>query len=347
MQVRELVRRNILELKAYRSARDEVQEGILLDANESPFAVDWRGIQLNRYPDPNQSRLREALAAYTGTRPEQVVAGCGSDEVLDWIFKIFCQPGEDQVAVVEPTYGMYRVMAQTFGVSLVESRLDRDQRLDADAFLEETPASVKVVFLCSPNNPTGDLLGTGQILKLCREWKGIVVLDEAYVEFSETPSLVDQVKVFPNLVVMRTLSKAFGRAALRLGYAVASPLVTSFFLKVKAPYNLSSLVMRKGLEALEGWERHRDTWRRIRRERDRLAGELAATPALGRIFPSQSNFLLFDCPGAASVCRKLRERGIVVRDRSDLPGLSECIRVSVGTPEENDLFLRELRRILP
>ena len=347
MQVRELVRPNILELKAYRSARDEVQEGILLDANESPFAVDWRGIHLNRYPDPNQTRLREALAAYTGTRPEQVVAGCGSDEVLDWIFKIFCQPGEDQVAVVEPTYGMYRVMAQTFGVSLVESRLDRDQRLDADAFLEEAPAAVKVVFLCSPNNPTGDLLGAGQILKLCREWKGIVVLDEAYVEFSETPSLVDQVEVFPNLVVMRTLSKAFGRAALRLGYAVASPLVTSFFLKVKAPYNLSSLVMQKGLEALDGWERHKDVWRRIRRERERLAGELAAMPGLGRVFPSQSNFLLFDCPGAGSICRKLRETGIVVRDRSDLPGLSECIRVSVGTPEENDLFLRELRRILP
>ena len=347
MQVRELVRPNILELKAYRSARDEVQEGVLLDANESPFAVDWRGIQLNRYPDPNQTRLREALAAYTGTRPEQVVAGCGSDEVLDWIFKIFCQPGEDQVAVVEPTYGMYRVMAQTFGVSLVESRLDRDQRLDADAFLKEVPAAVKVVFLCSPNNPTGDLLGTGQILKLCREWNGIVVLDEAYVEFSDTPSLVDQVEVFPNLVVMRTLSKAFGRAALRLGYAVASPLVTSFFRKVKAPYNLSSLVMRKGLEALEGWERHRGAWRRIRRERDRLAGELAAMPGLGRVFPSQSNFVLFDCPGAGSICRKLRETGIVVRDRSDLPGLSECIRVSVGTPEENDLFLRELRRILP
>ncbi|MDE2925874.1 MAG: histidinol-phosphate transaminase [Acidobacteriota bacterium] len=347
MQVRELVRRNILELKAYRSARDEVQEGVLLDANESPFPVDWRGIQLNRYPDPNQTRLREALAAYTGARPEQVVAGCGSDEVLDWIFKIFCQPGEDQVAVVEPTYGMYRVMAQTFGVSLVESRLDRAQRLDADAFLKEVPASVKVAFLCSPNNPTGDLLGTGQILKLCREWKGIVVLDEAYVEFSETPSLVEQVEVYPNLVVMRTLSKAFGRAALRLGYAVASPLVTSFFLKVKAPYNLSSLVMQKGLEALDGWERHRDTWRGIRRERERLARELAAIPGLGRIFPSQSNFLLFDCPGAGSICRKLREAGIVVRDRSDLPGLSECIRVSVGTREENDLFLRELRRILP
>ena len=347
MQVRELVRRNILELKAYRSARDEVQEGVLLDANESPFAVDWRGIQLNRYPDPNQARLREALAAYVGLRPEQVVAGNGSDEVLDWIFKIFCQPGQDQVAVVEPTYGMYRVMAQTFGITLFESRLDRQQDLDADAFLETVPPSVKVVFLCSPNNPTGDVLGTEQITKLCREWTGIVVLDEAYVEFSETPSLVSQVEAFPNLVVMRTLSKAFGRAGLRLGYAVASPLVTSFFLKVKAPYNLSSLVMQQGLEALEDWERYLPTWLRIRGERDRLSRELASLPGLGRVFPSQSNFILFDCPHAGTVCRKLRERGIVVRDRSDLPGLSECIRVSVGTPEENDLFLKELHRVLP
>lgn len=347
MQIRDLVRPNILKLKAYRSARDEVQEGVLLDANESPFSAEWRGIMLNRYPDPNQARLREALAAYTGARPEQVVAGCGSDEVLDWIFKIFCQPGQDQVAVIEPTYGMYRVMAQTFGVSLFESLLDRNQRLDADAFLKQVPAPVKVVFLCSPNNPTGDLLGTEQILKLCREWRGIVVLDEAYVEFSEAPSLVSQVEEFPNLVVMRTLSKAFGRAALRLGYAVASPLVTSFFLKVKAPYNLSSLVMQKGLEVLDGWERHRPAWRRIRQERDRMARELAAVPGLGRVFPSQSNFVLFDCPGAGVVCRKLREKGIVVRDRSDLPGLAESIRVSIGTPEENDLFLRELRRVLP
>lgn len=346
MQIRDLVRPNILELKAYRSARDEVQEGVLLDANESPFTVDWRGIELNRYPDPNQARLRKALAAYVGSRPDHVVAGCGSDEVLDWIFKIFCQPGQDQVAVFEPTYGMYRVMAQTFGVTLFESRLDREQRLDADAFLNEAPASVKVAFLCSPNNPTGDLLGTEQILKLCRDWKGIVVLDEAYVEFSEAPSLVPQVDLFPNLVIMRTLSKAFGRAALRLGYAVASPLVTSFFMKVKAPYNLSSLVMQKGLEALEGWQLHRATWNRICRERDRLSRELASFPGLGRIFPSRSNFLLFDCPDAGAVCSRLREKGIVVRDRSDLPGLSECIRVSVGTPEENDLFLGELRRVL-
>jgi histidinol-phosphate aminotransferase len=242
---------------------------------------------------------------------------------------------------------MYRVLAQTFGVSLFESRLDRNQRLDADAFLREVPDSVKVAFLCSPNNPTGDLLGTEQIVKLCREWRGIVVLDEAYVEFSEIPSLVSQVDLFPNLVVMRTLSKAFGRAALRLGYAVASPLVASLFLKVKAPYNLSSLVMQKGLEALDDWERHRPGWSRIRQERERLAQNLATFPALGRVFPSRSNFLLFDCPGAGAVCRKLREKGIVVRDRSGLPGLQECIRVSIGTPEENDLFLRELRRILP
>jgi len=193
---------------------------------------------------------------------------------------------------------------------------------------------------------SGERPATGVSALLIRDWRGLVVLDEAYVEFSEVPSLVPQVDEFPNLVVMRTLSKAFGRAALRLGYAVASPLVTSFFLKVKAPYNLSSLVMQKGLEALEGWQRHRATWLRIRRERDRLSRELASFPGLGRVYPSRSNFLLFDCPNAGSVCSKLRETGIVVRDRSDLPGLSECIRVSVGTPEENDLFLRELRRVL-
>ena len=346
MEVLNLVRPNILKLEAYKSARDEVQEGMLLDANESPFTADWEGISLNRYPDPNQRSLREALAAYVGCCREQVVAGCGSDEVLDWIFKIFCQPGQDQAAIGEPTYGMYRVLAEIFGVQVFEFHLDKNHQLDADSFLNFVPPSVKVIFLCSPNNPTGNSLGKEQILKLCRDWGRIVVVDEAYIEFSDDRSLVSKVDDFPNLIVLRTLSKAFGRAAIRLGYAVASPQLTSCFLKVKAPYNLSSLTIRKGLEALHGWKQQQLQWNKIRLERDRVAQKLTECPGLGRVFSSQTNFLLFDCPGSRSVCNRLREKGIVVRDRSALPGLADCIRVTIGTRQENDIFLAELRQIL-
>ncbi|MGH9340870.1 MAG: histidinol-phosphate transaminase [Acidobacteriota bacterium] len=346
MSIADLVRPNIIALEPYHSAREKVQEGVLLDANENPYTREWEGIRLNRYPDPYQRVLRTAIAGYTNVPMESILAGAGSDEVLDWIFKVFCRPGRDRVATAEPTYGMYRVMAEVFGVGVFEFPLNGEFKIDADQFLRSVPSDVKVLFLCSPNNPTGNLLDAQEVLKLCREWGKIVVLDEAYVEFAGGESLADQVRSHPNLIIMRTLSKAFGRAALRLGYAIADPEVIGYFMKVKAPYNLGSVVQKEGQLALNDLTERDRQVREIQAERGRLEGELKQAPEINRVFPSQANFLLFRCAGAREVYEELFRKGIVVRDRSNVPELEDCIRVSVGTPAENDLFLQELRHIL-
>ncbi|HSR68738.1 MAG TPA: histidinol-phosphate transaminase [Acidobacteriota bacterium] len=339
-----LVRPNVRTLKPYQSARDSIQSGVLLDANENPYPVLKDGIQLNRYPDPNQAELRRALADYVGLDAPNVLAGAGSDEVLDWIFKVFLQPGKDLAAILEPTYGMYRVQADIMGVEAVGLSLHgEDFSFSASRYLQEAPRKARVAFLCSPNNPTGNLLEGEEVLKLCRDWGKIVVLDEAYVEFADRPSMAAQVRAHPNLVIMRTLSKAFGRAAIRLGYALASPQIIEYFRKVKAPYNLNALTQRQGVLALqEGPSR----LEKILSERSRLRRALQNIPAVGPIFASQCNFLLFKVADASLLCRKLLERGVVVRDRSSMPGLADTIRVSIGRPEENDLFLHEFRRLV-
>ena len=346
MNINELIRPHILHLEPYHSAREKVQEGVLLDANENPYPQLWQGVLLNRYPDPLQRRLRQALADYVGVGVENVVAGTGSDEVLDWIFKVFCNPGEDWVAIMEPTYGMYQITAQIFGIPVFQLLLDESFQFEAERFLKKILPQVKVVFLCSPNNPTGNLLDGDEILKLCREVDKVVVVDEAYVEFSESSSLAGYLDSCPNLILLRTLSKAFGNAALRLGYAVASPEIISCFLKVKAPYNLNSVTLARGLEALNGREDRARQVKEIRDERERVRTRLSRIPGVKVVFPSQANFLLFRCGDASEVCQLLLQRGIVVRDRSSSPLLDNCIRVSVGVPDENDLFLNELERIL-
>lgn len=337
-----LVRPNIRKLDPYHCARETVQSGILLDANENPFPRSWSGVPANRYPDPHQRALRQALASRLAVGPEWVAAGAGSDEVLDWIFKVFCTPGRDRVAIPEPTYGMYRVAAGIFGVGIDERRLDRDFDFDADGFLATVPPDVKVLFLCSPNNPTGNLLDRGQVLRVCREWPGIVVVDEAYVEFAGNVSLVADLGEYPNLVLLRTLSKAFGRAGLRLGYAVAHPEVVDYFLKVKAPYNLSAAVQAEGCRALQDRDEAPSQIARILEERERVRSVLAGMPGIHEVFPSRANFLLFRCHAARSVTAALLADGIVVRDRSGMAGLAGCVRVGVGLPAENDLFLERL-----
>lgn len=344
IDIESLVRPNVRTLEPYRSARDTIQSGVLLDANENPFPAFIDGIELNRYPDPNQADLRRALAQYTGLDPSNMLAGAGSDEVLDWIFKVFLQPGRDAAAILEPTYGMYRVQADIMGVEAVAMSLQGDGfGFSAARFLQEVPEAAKVAFLCSPNNPTGNLLDGEEILRLCRDWGKIVVLDEAYVEFAEKPSMARRVREHPNLIILRTLSKAFGRAAIRLGYAIASAQVIEFFRKVKAPYNLNALTQRQGVIAAgQGPARLPE----ILSERRRLRQALQEIPAVKRIFPSQGNFLLFNVNGASRLCRKLLERGVVVRDRSSMRGLADTIRVSIGRPEENDLFLSEFTRMV-
>ena len=346
VNVESLVRANILGLAPYQSARGTIQKGILLDANENPYPQDWEGISLNRYPDPHQLELRHSLGSYLGVEVENVLAGVGSDEVLDWIFKVFCQPGRDAVAITEPTYGMYRVMAQIYDVEALDFPRDAAFDFSARHFLEAVPERVKVAFLCSPNNPTGNRLSEDEVLRLCGDWSRVVVLDEAYVEFSRTPSLAPRVQEFPNLIVLRTLSKAFGRAGVRLGYVVASPEIISYFLKVKAPYNVSSITLQLARRTLEQGRMPTPEVEEIWKERARLLRALRNVPEVERVFPSEGNFLLFRCRGASGICRDLMQQDIVVRDRSSMLGLSDCIRVTVGTPAENDAFLDALQRLL-
>jgi histidinol-phosphate aminotransferase len=346
MDIAGLIRPNILTLEPYHSAREKIQEGVLLDANENPYSQEWQGVRLNRYPDPYQRKLRKAIARYLGVARDSVVAGVGSDEIFDWILKVFCQPGKDRIAIAEPTYGMYQVTANIFGVSCFEFGFDEGFTLNAERFLKRVPSDAKVLFLCSPNNPTGNLLNREQILQIAQEWQKIVVVDEAYIEFAEQPSLVSDLSEVPNLILLRTLSKAFGQAGLRLGYTVASPQIVDHFLKVKAPYNLNVLTMEKGCQVLGQVESYLACVSEIRKERNRVAAQLRDIPGIEKVFPSQANFLLFRCPQASLVCQRLLEKNIVVRDRSSLRDLENCIRVSMGTSSENDLFLNELQRIV-
>lgn len=344
--VRGLIRPNILGLEPYHCAREKVLDGILLDANENPFVREWEGIALNRYPDPFQRKLRKVMAELVSLPPEWIAAGSGSDEVLEWIFKVFCQPDVDSVVTAEPTYGMYQVTARIFGVECIRFPLTAHFDFDAGLFLRTVPGSAKVLFLCSPNNPTGNLLDREQIREVCREWPKIVVVDEAYIDFADSGSMLNVLGDHPNLIILRTLSKAYGRAAMRLGFAMASPEIISFFLKVKAPYNVSALTMHLGCLTLAEQEVKRENVRRLQAERERVSKVLSALPGVFEVFPSQANFILFRCRGASEVVGKLFQKQIVVRDRSSVPGLADCIRVSVGTPEENDAFLTELRSVL-
>jgi histidinol-phosphate aminotransferase len=340
-----LVRPNIRDLEPYRCARETVLEGVLLDANENPYPLIRHGAQVNRYPDPYQRALRRVLAKKLGIDPANVLAGSGSDEVLDWIFKVFCDGRKDSVAVAHPTYGMYEVMARIFDVPVFDFQLNQSFDFECDQFLCKVPENVNVLFLCSPNNPTGNLLNRNEIRKLLSNWSRIVVVDEAYLEFSGAESMLNELSEFPNLIIMRTFSKAYARAGLRLGYAVADEIFIDYFSRVKAPYNLNAMTQLEGVEALSS-PAEDSRIGQITSERKRVEERLTALPEVRSVFPSDSNFLLFRTAGATAVCRQLLSEGIVVRDRSSLPGLTDCIRVTIGTSEENNLFLERLQHHL-
>jgi histidinol-phosphate aminotransferase len=339
-----LIRANIQTLEPYHCAREQVQTGLLLDANENPFPRWDQNVQLNRYPDPYQRGLRKALADRLGVTPDMVLAGNGSDEVLDWLFKVF--ELSRGVAIAEPTYGMYRVLAGIYGVPVIESRLDAHFAFSAQGFMATVPDDVRMLILCSPNNPTGNLLDAEEILKVVAEWDGMVVVDEAYIEFSGADSLAPQTSRYENLAVLRTFSKAFGRAGVRLGYIVAAPWLVSCLVKVKAPYNLNAWVLTEGVNAVKSEPETSREVRLIVCERERMRSRLSNLPGISEVFPSDANFILFRCDDAAGICAELLRRQIVVRDRSSVPGLEGCIRLTVGTPEENAVVLRELANIL-
>ncbi|KAA2284520.1 histidinol-phosphate transaminase [Arenimonas fontis] len=348
-----LVREDLREFAGYASARREGGEGrVWLNANESPWpnAAD-PGLDLHRYPDPQPDALRERLAALYGVAPERVLIGRGSDEAIDLLVRLLCRPGRDAVLVTPPVFGMYAVSARLQGAALVEVPL-RDRgagfALESDAVAEAAVSrKARLVFLCSPGNPTGQSLARDEVLALARRLAGysLVVLDEAYVEYADSPSLADALVGQSNLAILRTLSKAHGLAAARIGCLLADPALVALLRNCQAPYPLPSPSVQLALSALSeaALSRTRERVASVRAERERLYRELAALPEVRRVYPSQGNFLLVRFADAGEALRRLRAAAVVVRDMRATPGLGDALRISIGRPEENDLVLAALR----
>lgn len=339
----QLVRPNILALQPYSTARDEYQGGeieVWLDANESPYD---NGV--NRYPDPHQRELKKQLAVLKGVRPEQVFIGNGSDEAIDLAFRIFCEPGRDNAVSIAPTYGMYRVAAQTNDVEMREVPLGPDFSLPVEALLAAADDRTKLLWLCSPNNPTGNAFPEREIEQLLRRFEGMVLLDEAYIDFAEGRGFLPRLGEFPNLIVLQTLSKAWGMAGLRLGLAYASEEVAALYGRVKYPYNINTLTQQAVAQSLR-----RDISAEIaeiRSERERLAQALAAGACIERIYESQANFLLVKTAAPDRLYRELLAAGVIVRNRSRIRGCEGCLRITVGRPGENERLLETVKNFRP
>lgn len=339
----ELVRPNIRTLAPYSTARDEYggqRIDVWLDANESPYD---NGV--NRYPDPRQQRLREVLAARKGVATDRIFIGSGSDEAIDLAYRIFCRPGIDNAVSIAPTYGMYRVAAAVNDVELREVPLGDDFSLPVERLLAAADERSKLLWLCSPNNPTGNAFPAQEIESLLRRFDGIVVLDEAYIDFADGGGFLPRLGEFPNLIVLQTLSKAWGMAGLRLGLAFASEQIAGLFGRVKYPYNINTLTQRAVAESLR-----RDISAQvaaIRAERSRLAAALAACPCIGQVYPSEGNFLLVKTAAPDPLYRELVAAGVIVRNRSRIAGCEGCLRITVGRPEENDRMLETVKNFRP
>jgi len=344
MNIESLVRANIRALKPYHSARQDFLSGILLDANENSFGSTLAddGLSLNRYPDPYQRELRTVLANINGVAVENIFVGVGSDEVIDLLVRVFCEPKRDSVILLEPTYGMYRVAASIQDIQIRSCLLTNKFQIDRDAVKKTIDTTTKLIFCCSPNNPTANLLSSEDILALCKLGVMIIV-DEAYMDFAQSTSMGKQVLKHPNLVVMRTLSKAWGLAGIRLGYCIADPVVVSFMLKVKAPYNINALTSRAALQALRKEKKVSRTINSIVKEREWLSTNLAAIPCIENVFPSDANFILVRCKNATALYEYLAAKNIIVRNRSTEPLLQNCLRITVGTRQENKQLVRAMK----
>ena len=332
--VMRLVRKNIANLAPYSTARDEYKGklGCFLDANENPFENGY-----NRYPDPRQLELKGIISQFKGVPVENMFLGNGSDEAIDLCYRIFCNPGKDNAVSIAPSYGMYRVAADINDVEFREIQLDAEFSFPAEQLNELCDENTKLVFLCSPNNPSGNSFPMQQMLDFIASFKGIVVVDEAYIDFAEQDSLLTVLSQYKNLIVLQTLSKAYGLAGLRLGLAFADAEIMSIFAKVKYPYNINIAGMERAKELLK-----RDVKAEIellKSERQRVADALAAMQCVEKVFPSDANFLLVRVNDARGLYEALIKEQVIVRDRSRLKGCEDTLRITIGRPDENDRML--------
>ena len=339
-EIRALLRENIRNIVPYSTARDDckVEMDVYLDANENPYESG-----VNRYPSPHQPELKKMLSVLKNVPEGKIFLGNGSDEPIDLVFRLFCPPGASSMVQIVPTYGMYSVAAAVNDVRVINSPLDEDFRLDAEALLSKVEPDTKVIFLCSPNNPSGNLLDRGEILKILDTFKGITVVDEAYIDFAASDSFTAVLDKYPRLIVLQTLSKAWGMAGLRIGLAIADEHVVDVMSRVKYPYNISVLNQKKAGELLSNPLEAYDRVSRIVSERQKLARELALCPGVEKVWPSDANFLLVGFSDKDRAFGELMRRGIIVRDRSSAYGCKGCLRITVGTAEENAKVLEVLR----
>ena len=338
-----LTRKNVLQMKPYSSARDEFKdfkhEMIYLDANENPFNNGF-----NRYPDPQQIELKALLAQIKGLKSENILIGNGSDEVLDLLFRAFCEPNKDNVITLPPTYGMYEVLANLNAIENREVFLTTDFQPDAKAILSNTNDKTKIIFLCSPNNPTGNSFSDAIIFELLQNFKGLILIDEAYIDFSSKESWLHSLNDYPNLVICQTLSKAYGLAGIRIGLLYSSPEIISVLNKIKPPYNINVLSQEKALKKLQQNTLDFQV-KKIVSERVRLQESLQKIAFIEKIIPSDANFILIKVDDALLRYNQFIEKGIVIRNRSNQPLCENCLRITIGTKSENDKVISLLNNL--
>lgn len=340
--LQELTRPNIWNLKPYSSARDEYKgftASVFLDANENPY-----NSPNNRYPDPLQHELKTELGRIKKVLPEQIFLGNGSDEAIDLVFRAFCEPGEDNVVAIDPTYGMYQVCADVNNVEYRKVLLDENFQFSAEKLLEATDSHTKLIFLCSPNNPTGNELLRDEIVKVIKGFEGLVILDEAYNDFSNAPSMSVHLGDYPNLVVFQTFSKAWGSAAIRLGMAFASPDIIAILNKIKYPYNVNLLTQKEGLNTLHKYYEIERWVKTLIEERKIFMKDFAKLRCVEKVFPSDANFFLARVTDAVKIYNYLVSLGIIVRSRHTISLCGNCLRVTVGTRVENNRLIDALKK---
>jgi len=337
-----IIRPNIKAVKPYSSARDEFEgdASVFLDANENPYDNN-----LNRYPDPHQKKLKERIASIKNTDEQRIFFGNGSDEAIDLLFRAFCEPSVDEILITQPTYGMYAVSASINNVKINSVNLTSDFNLDVDATLKAITSKTKIIFLCSPNNPSGNLLKHESIIHIIENFNGIVVIDEAYIDFTSSPSFIAKLNDYKNLVVLQTLSKAWGLAGLRLGMCFANKEIIDVLNKIKPPYNISSVAQSLALEKLSAIELKEKQVNEIIAERKAMEERLLQVNSVTKIFPSDANFILIRIKNANRVYNDLLQKGIVVRNRSTVILCDDCLRITVGTPEENQKLIDALKTL--
>jgi len=342
MDIQKLLRENIRHLQPYSSARDEFkgEASVYLDANENPYNSPF-----NRYPDPLQWEVKGHISRIKNVPPENIFLGNGSDEPIDLLYRAFCEPRLDNVVAIEPTYGMYKVSAAINDIEYRKVLLDEDFQFSTEKLLSASNLYTKIIWLCSPNNPTGNSLNRNEVIRLLKSFEGIVVLDEAYIDFASESSFSEFLTQYPNLVILQTFSKAWGNAAIRLGMAFASIEIIAVLNKIKYPYNINILTQKHAINALKSPEQVKEWVKILLAERSVLINSLKKLPMVVHVYPTDANFVLVKVSNANATYHQLVDRSIIVRNRNSVTLCNDCLRITVGTPEENKILLEELKKL--